>query len=402
MNKKITMIEPVDMSKPMFGNGIATVVASAIRVMGDRLILIGLTSNEKKHPVGHWCQTTLFGKTCEFFPVMTVDELNGKYIKNLSFTLRLIRSWFALLPKTTDVVITQNYMVMWWLSWSKRFRQKIFYFPGLGNQFLIGRKPRLGKLLYRLYDRLNFFHLSRINLILAAASQNEIKEYQRKWQNRLHNKPIHQLPTSVDTELFSPQQNLKLLKRKYNLQDKMTYFVCVGRLARVKGIDFLIDSLQYFHKQFGTATLLLIGEGEKREALEKYVHKKNLEQFVRFFGNRLPEEVSDIVNCADLCVIGSTFEGFSCAMVEQIACGKPLVSTDVSGASEIIEEGVNGFIVKDRYPAAFALAMNKALNLQGAGERSRKIALNKYSENVVWNTFVNLMEDSLEKVTSLV
>jgi glycosyltransferase involved in cell wall biosynthesis len=115
----------------------------------------------------------------------------------------------------------------------------------------------------------------------------------------------------------------------------------------------------------------------------------------------VPAEVRDIVNCADLCVVGSTFEGFSCAMVEQIACGKPLVSTDVSGASEIIEDGVNGFIVKNRDPAEFALYMSKALNLQGAGDRSRKIAMTKYSENVVWSRFLNLVEDSLEKIRTV-
>jgi hypothetical protein len=208
----------------MFGNGIATVVASAIRVMGDRLILIGLTSDEKAHPVGRWCKTTLFGKTCEFFPVMTVDELDGKYIKNLSFTIRLIRIWAAVSEGTSEVVITQNYLVMWWLAWAKQFSCKVFYFPGLGNQLLIGRKPCLGRSLYKLYDIFNFFHLVRMNLVLAAASQSEIKKYCLVWQRKLRGKPIFQLPTSVNVELFSPQPNVKMLKERFSLQERVAYF----------------------------------------------------------------------------------------------------------------------------------------------------------------------------------
>jgi len=390
------MIDPVDMSKPMFGNGFATVVASAIRVMGDRLILVGLTSDENIHPVGRWCQTTLFGKTCEFFPVMTVEELNDKYIKNLSFTIRLIRHWAALLEKTSDAVVTQNYMVMWWLAWTNRFLHKVFYYPGLGNQMLIGRKPRLGKLLHRLYDRLNFHHVAKMDLVVAAASQSDIKEYQNRWQSMLRGKPIYQLTTAVDTEMFFPQTDVRVLKEKYLLQDEVTYFVCLGRLARVKGIDFLIDALQCFNEQYGRATLLLIGEGEERQTLEKYAAGKGLEDSIRFFGNRIPAEVSEIINCADLCVVGSNFEGFSCAMVEQIACGKPLVSTNVSGASEIIKDGVNGFIVENRDPQEFALYMCKALELQGAGEESRKIAVEHYSEHVIWDRFLALLETSIK------
>ncbi len=399
--KKITMIEPVDMSQPMFGNGIATVVASAIRVMGDRLILVGLTSNEKIHPVGRWCETTLFGKKCDFFPVMSVRQLDGKYIKNLSFALKLLRYWAAITRKTSDIVITQNYMVMWWLSLTRYFSYKIFYFPGLANPMLVGRKPLLGRIFYQLYETITLSRLWRMELVLAAASCSEIENFMNNWKHKLKGKVIHQLPTSVDTELFSPQSSIPELRQHYLLQKDHTYFVSVGRLARVKGIDFLIDALHVFHQQYGKATLLLVGEGEDRETLENYVATKGLQKSVKFLGNRIPVEVRDIINCADVCVVGSTFEGFSCAMVEQIACGKPLVSTNVSGASEIIDEQLNGFIVSERDSVKFANAINQVLNLQGAGEYSRQLAVTKYSEELVWGRFLKQVEIGFDEVNSL-
>jgi len=79
-------------------------------------------------------------------------------------------------------------------------------------------------------------------------------------------------------------------------------------------------------------------------------------------------------------------------MVEQLACGKPLVSTNVSGANEIIEHGENGFIVKNRDAGEFAQCIYEALQLNGADARSREIAVEKYSEQAVWKDFVSLLE----------
>ncbi len=397
---KITMIEPVDMSKPMYGNGIATVVASAIRVIGDRLILVGLTSNEELHPVGKWCKTTLFGKTCHFFPVMSVNELDAKYIKNLSFTIRLIRYWHKI-KKDNSIVITQNYMVMWLLSFTHYFLYKVFYFPGLANPMLVGRKPVLGRILYKLYETILLSRLRSIEIIFAAASCAEIENTKKNWNRKLKGKTIYQLPTSVDIDLFSPQPAVSKLMKKYSLQDGGLYFVSVGRLAKVKGIDFLIDALVIYQQQYQPAKLLLVGEGEEREYLEQYVKSKGLMDSVIFFGNRMPVEVRDIINCVDVCLVGSTFEGFSCAMVEQIACGKPLVSTNVSGASEIIDEQKNGFIVKDRDPGKFAAAIHKTLGLEGAGKYSRELAVSRYSEHVIWNSFLKQVEKDFDKVNSM-
>jgi len=72
--------------------------------------------------------------------------------------------------------------------------------------------------------------------------------------------------------------------------------------------------------------------------------------------------------------VGSEKEGWSIAMLEALACGKPIVSTAVSGATEMIAEGQNGFIVCNRDPVAFAGAMLRGLTLPSACPVSREIA----------------------------
>jgi len=378
----------------MYGGGGATVVASSIRVLGDRLVLVGVSSDDVAHPVGQWSRTTLFGHCLDFFPVISACELDRKYIKNLSFALRTIRFWKAITARTPGTVITQNYLVMWWLSLTAAFDFKVFYFPGLGNQIVIGRKPLLGKLLAKVFDAIQLSRLRRMDLALAAASKDEIEVFSAKWSGKLRGMQIHQQPTAVDIEFFAPQGNLGEIRRSYQLKNGEIYFVCVGRLAKVKGVDFLVDALKIFNDDYQPASLLVLGDGEESESLRRYAHDRGLADRVVFFGNVPPEQVRDLVSCADVCVIGSHFEGFSCAMVEQLACGKPLVSTNVSGANEIIEHGENGFIVKNRDAGEFSQRIHEALQLTGADTRSRKIATEKYSEQAVWTACLTLLERS--------
>jgi glycosyltransferase involved in cell wall biosynthesis len=334
----------------------------------------------------------LFGHELDFFPVISTHELDKKYVKNLSFTLRLIRHWKTITARAPTTAITQDYIVMWWLSMSAAFDFKVFYYPGLGNQFVIGRKPALGKILSGVYDTIQLSRLRKMDLVLAAASKDEIAGFSRKWSTRLRGMEIHQLPTAVDIDFFSPQEDLAGLKDNYQLKQGEIYLACVGRLAKVKGVDFLIDTLGAFNEHYGSASLLVVGDGEESASLRQYARDAGLADRVVFFGNVPPQKVRDLVNCADVCVIGSHFEGFSCAMVEQLACGKPLVSTSVSGADEIIEHGKNGFIVNDRDPEEFAKHIHKTLQLSGAETSSREIAVANYSERAVWKACITLLQ----------
>jgi glycosyltransferase involved in cell wall biosynthesis len=324
--------------------------------------------------------------------VISQDELDRKYARNLSFALRLVRYRKAISARAPATAITQDYAVMWWLSVTRAFDFRIFYYPGLGNQFAIGRKPRLGKLLSGIYDTVQLSRLRKMSLVLAAASKDDIAAFTQRWSRRLRGLRIHQLPTAVDIDFFSPQGVIETLRSNYGLATDRVNLICVGRLAKVKGIDFLIDALAIFNDTYQPARLLVLGDGEESESLRQYAAKNGLADAVDFRGNVPPHEVRDLVNCADVCVVGSHFEGFSCAMVEQLACGKPLVSTNVSGAAEIIEQGKNGYVVDRRDPAAFAKCVDAALRLTSARETSRKIATDRYSEQAVWSALLSLLE----------
>jgi glycosyltransferase involved in cell wall biosynthesis len=142
--------------------------------------------------------------------------------------------------------------------------------------------------------------------------------------------------------------------------------VAIGRLSRVKGWDLVLSAFARLAADRPGARLAYVGDGEDRPLLEAAVRELGLEPQVSITGFLPPDGVSMHVNAADVVVVGSRREGFSVAMLEALACGKPLVTTEVSGARTLIRDGRNGFVVPGRDPDRLARALDDALALDPA------------------------------------
>lgn len=384
----IILFDETDFSKPMYGSGCAAVVASAIRELGDHLIVVGSTSGE--HKIGEWATVELFGKKMDFFPIMSVDELNNTKLKSerALFLVRLVKYKDKILSKGVNAAFTQSYAVMWWLAMSGNWRI-CFYYPGLANPLSIGRKKVLGKMLAPIYTIIQVMALRKVELAVAASSQFEIDKYNKFLLRVCVNKKVICLPTAVNIKQFSPVD--KLLSRKsFHLSEKALIITFVGRLAVVKGLPLLLDAVNIIKHSGYDVCLLLVGDGEERSALEYYVNRCELTKNVFFLGNISPQKVAAAINSSDVCAVSSFVEGFSVAMIEQLACGKPIVSTNVSGASDLIKEGVNGFIVNKRDNNEFANKILMAAKLPMAANVSRQIVLDNYSEKSQWKKLADI------------
>jgi glycosyltransferase involved in cell wall biosynthesis len=146
-------------------------------------------------------------------------------------------------------------------------------------------------------------------------------------------------------------------------------------LCWVKGWDLLLDMVRLLSGSLPDVRLVFVGDGEDRAKLLERADRLGIGNRVIVTGFLPQERVRTFVNAADLCVVGSHHEGWSVAMLEMLACGKPMVATDVSGARDQIVEGGNGYIVDSRDPAVYAAAVQKALNLANASQVSLQIAM---------------------------
>ena len=134
----------------------------------------------------------------------------------------------------------------------------------------------------------------------------------------------------------------------------------VGTFARLyadKGHRYLLAAVAELVPTCPDLRWLVVGEGAERAGLESQVRAAGLGRHVRLAGWR--RDVPDLVAACDVVVQPTLQEAFSQVMGEAMWLERPLVMTDVSGATDIIDDGVNGFVVPRRDPAALAAAIRR-------------------------------------------
>ena len=144
--------------------------------------------------------------------------------------------------------------------------------------------------------------------------------------------------TGVDLDKFRPTDRDKA---KAELQIKGPLIVSVGALIPRKGYSLTIGAMA----RLPEATLLIVGDGPQRKCLERLAAKHGVAGRVRFLGNRPHDELPRLLAAADVLVLPSTSEGLANVWLEALACGTPIVISDVGGAREVLDRPEAGRIV---------------------------------------------------------
>ncbi|QGA80042.1 glycosyltransferase family 4 protein [Candidatus Nanohalobium constans] len=140
-------------------------------------------------------------------------------------------------------------------------------------------------------------------------------------------------PKVIYNGFSKPQGKGQDIKEKLDIEDNMVFFV--GRHAEQKGIEHLIYGFKKFLKNGGEATLVIGGDGEMRESLEKFAEMLDIHENTIFTGFIPTEELGDYYKCADLFVSPSINEPFGLTISEALESGTPVLATE-NGVSEFI------------------------------------------------------------------
>ncbi len=155
--------------------------------------------------------------------------------------------------------------------------------------------------------------------------------------------------TGVALDQFKP---LDRTTAKASLGVSGPLIVCVGNLLERKGQRLVVEALS----QIEGATLALIGHGPDRGMIEAKVAALGLNDRVRFIGSIAHNEMAIWLGAADVMALASASEGLANVWVEALACGTPIVITDVGGAREVVDRPEAGRIVAAK-PQAIARAI---------------------------------------------
>ena len=149
----------------------------------------------------------------------------------------------------------------------------------------------------------------------------------------------------VDIEKFCPRPKDRLLLSKYELEDKVVVLF-VGNLQPFKGLHILIDAISRIKNE--NIVLLVVGGGYGEKTYKRQVKEARLEGRVIFAGPKSQDEdLPNYYNLGDFLVLPSTHsESFGLVVLEAMASGKTAIVSSLPGPSQLIENGIDGLIVK--------------------------------------------------------
>lgn len=205
--------------------------------------------------------------------------------------------------------------------------------------------------------------------------------------------PITVTPFGVDTKLFCPDNE--------HVVNERPIIGIVKYLEPIYDIPLLLKAFAVVCSKSDIKPRLdIYGNGPLEDMLKKMSCDLGIDKDVTFHGVIANEKLPEVLKKMDIFVNCSVKESFGVALVEAMACGIPVVATDTAGFREVVEDGVTGFVLKDREPETMADVLIKLLNDDSLrhkmGQSGRKRVLDLYD----WDDNVTTMENLFKKVVA--
>lgn len=201
---------------------------------------------------------------------------------------------------------------------------------------------------------------------IIVPTVREMKEVMNRYGAPGHKVTV--IPCGVNMDLFKPEDQVKAQEDINFSASKLILFV--GRLEPVKGLDLLIRAFAELPGKDNCRLLIIGGDEASAGAVKGYqelARQLGIVDRVHFAGLVAHEELPAYYNAARILVIPSYYESFGLTALEALACGTPVVSTDVGDLRNIIIPGQTGWVLEQRSPVHFAYSINNFLEKNYGG-----------------------------------
>ncbi len=239
---------------------------------------------------------------------------------------------------------------------------------------------------YMLFLIKRLYKLNLVNLLITLSK--DLQNFFKRECNIKKEKVIT-IYNGINTQEITDLSKAKISYEEIFKDEDIIKFITVGRLIESKGHNYLITAFFKVKNKIPNSKLIIIGEGNMRRQLELLIEQKNLNKDVYLLGFK--KNPYKYLSKSDIFILSSEFEAFPLVLLEALACGLPIISTNCkTGPKEILSNGQYGLLTKvmdsdDLAKKMIFLAKSKNLMLKFAErslKRSKDFDINKISE--VW------------------
>lgn len=319
-------------------------IIPTLEVGGAEKLLINICKNLDKNKFSVNI-VTLYKLHDSFF----LEELKRNHIniielnKKIGFDLNIFFKLYKIFKKyKPDVINTHLYVIPYVFlpAFLGRIKVRVHTVHSIASKEISSKLKR--KIIKIAYKYFGFIPIG----ISDYVKKSILKEY------RLKENKVECIYNGIDTSKFS-------LNTGY-LNNNQIIFINVARLNEAKNQSLLIDAFKLVKEKVQDTKLYIVGDGELRNKIEKKIEELDLKNDVILKGQK--ENINKELNNASVFVLSSNYEGLPLSVLEAMACGLPIVTTDAGGVIDIVKNNYNGYIVEKNNKNELANAMLKICN----------------------------------------
>ena len=261
---------------------------------------------------------------------------------------------------------------------------KVYSVTGLGSTSLsITLK---GKILWGILLRLYKLSFSQKNTIGVFENNDDRNHFVSS--NILYEKNSFLVNgAGINTNIFMPKST----------KNKTLKVVLIARMLKDKGVREFIEAAEILYKRKNKIKMILVGDIDPFNISSlslNEINKAVTDGYVEYLGHQT--DILSIYQSADIACLPSYREGLPKSLIEAASCGLPIITTDVPGCRQMVDNGNNGILVEVKNPLSLAngieaLVNNKDLLIK-MGKYSRKMAVEKFDYKHVLDSFMNIYE----------
>jgi glycosyltransferase involved in cell wall biosynthesis len=366
--------------------------------------LYGATSDVVARPVGLEANIRLGERELRYLPLVSIDAAAARSI--VPVTLQYMRSLHRLLR--TDRLTRLDILDFHRIEPSFLFRRDHRPKNVILHQDMSVIRDKNSDIKWRhfpwAYERIEeqlFRGMDRIFCVRESA----VSRYTNLYPH-MAGKFVF-IPTWVDTTTFYPlpadvtgAEMRATCRSRLGAGNETKLLVFVGRLDRQKDPLLLLEAFKQALAQGKDLRLAIIGDGALRSAVETASQHSDFQGRVIMMGALSRHTIADVLRSADAFVMSSAYEGMPIAVLEALATGLPVVSTDVGELRRVVQDGINGYLSRSRTAAALSDATVRALDRLGEmrGRPCEASVVPYYPEKVLNQVYENHRRQIREKL----